>query len=234
MTHSLHRSGSPENLSGDFVVLTMAGKGINETDCQKALGRFLEIADKCSSVVLGDMRQGCSPDKSLADLLAGLSHTSIVHTLFKDQDTLKAFLQELAREDLGLSVTVSGLLEPLEQLSREIGLPDSPHTVAYSLGVRGKLELLPDMRIREITTMCGHGLVSPALVSNVIDELVIGASSPENAAQKLAGPCLCGIFNPCRAASLLEAILAQRSVTATEADGCPVPDPVQGCFSAGS
>ena len=211
MTHSLHRCGSSESLSGDYVVLIMAAKGVNEGNSPEALQRFIRLASERQAVSIGDMRQGCSPDRTIKELIDGLSPTSIVHALFADREKLTVFLRDLAREDLGLSVTVSGLLGPLEQLTRDLGLSEAPHTVSYSLGVRGRLDLLPEQRVREITSMCGHALVSPALVEQVADELAIGAATPEQCAQRLAAPCLCGIFNPCRAARLLSEMVADRT-----------------------
>jgi len=222
VTHSLHRCGSIENLSGDYVVIIMAAKGVNEENSRNALRRFVRLAIKRQAVTIGDMRQGCSSSQPIKDLIDGLSSTSIVHALFADRDKLKLFLKDLARANLGLSVTVSGLLEPLEQLTNELKLADSPHTVSYSLGVRGRIDLLPDQRVREITSMCGHALVSAALVEQAVDELAIGALTGDQCAQKLAAPCLCGIFNPCRAARLLTEMVAERSRQAQAP--CAEPD----------
>ena len=203
----------------------MAAKGVNEQNSRKAFRRFVKLATRRQAVSIGDMRQGCSASRPVKDLIDGLSPTSIVHALFADRDVLKLFLRDLARAELGLSVTVSGLLEPLQQLSKELELTDSPHTVSYSLGVRGRIDLLPDLRVREITSMCGHALVSPALVEQAVDELAIGALTADQCARKLAAPCLCGIFNPYRAACLLIEMVAERSRQPQTPDAEPDAEP---------
>ena len=50
MTHSLHRQGTVEDLSGDFVVLAMAAKGINEEGAADKLREFLHVASQLSPV----------------------------------------------------------------------------------------------------------------------------------------------------------------------------------------
>ncbi len=55
--------------------------------------------------------------------------------------------------------------------------------------------------------MCGHSLVPVALVKKMIADVQKGKVSPDKAAEKLARNCLCGIFNPNRAAKLLRLIV---------------------------
>jgi hypothetical protein len=55
--------------------------------------------------------------------------------------------------------------------------------------------------------MCGHSLVPVALVNKMIADVKKGKVSPDKAAEKLARNCLCGIFNPKRAAKILRLIV---------------------------
>jgi len=86
----------------------------------------------------------------------------------------------------------------------------APHTVEHSLGVWGKRELLPKKEVLEVSTMCGHGMVAFGLIEEAVADVKAGRSSPEKAARRLAEPCVCGIFNPVRAAELLRKMADQR------------------------
>ena len=57
--------------------------------------------------------------------------------------------------------------------------------------------------IREFTTMCGHGVVSPHLVKYMIRRVKTGKVSDLDAIVLLAEPCTCGIYNPYRSVELL-------------------------------
>jgi len=110
-------------------------------------------------------------------------------------------LRELKDRDIGVSIVVSGVHEDVEKLSLEVGL--SPHTVEHSLGTHGKTERLPGENILEITTMCGHALVSPNLVVEMAEQIQRGKLTYHEAAVELSRICDCGIFNPGRAEKIL-------------------------------
>jgi hypothetical protein len=79
-----------------------------------------------------------------------------------------------------------------------------PHTAFLSLGIRGKKALLLDDQVLQITTMCGHGMVSAKLTKTVIEKVKAGKVTPEVGARLLAQPCPCGIFNTERCSAILE------------------------------
>ena len=83
------------------------------------------------------------------------------------------------------------------------------HSVDLSLGIWGKIDKLPDEKIMEITTMCGHGMISANLVSKMIDDIRAGKTTARKAAVKLAEPCACGIFNIDKAEALLNELAAK-------------------------
>ena len=214
MSHTLHRQGTSASLLGDFVVLMMAAKGQNDRGAAPRLGEFLRLAESSGAVNLGDMTQGSRGSGStLPQLEQGVSDTSIVHAAFSSLEAAEAFIRALRNAELGLSITLTGLIEPVEALCRRLGLAGAPHTVAFSLGILGSTERLPKPGVLEITTMCGHALVSPRLVEKAVEEVESGRESPENAARMLAGPCTCGVFNPERAAALLAQLSAQYSLS---------------------
>jgi hypothetical protein len=209
MTHSLHRQGTAENLKGDYVVLAMSAKGINEEGAAGKLQEFLRIASRLSPVNTGDMKTVHAFRMSLEEMLHGCKNTSIVHAVFTEIDTVRQLLGDLQETDLGISVVVSGLLEPVRDCCHEIGLEDAPHTVNHSLGVWGRTEILPEPEVLQISTMCGHGMVSFGLIKDVVAEIRAGQLSVSEASERLARPCECGIFNPRRAAELLEQMAAE-------------------------
>jgi hypothetical protein len=79
------------------------------------------------------------------------------------------------------------------------------HSVEYSLGFHGDLTLLPDRHVLELSSMCGHGMVSHNLAKKMIDWVREGRRDPSQASEYLARFCTCGIYNPTRAVRILEA-----------------------------
>ena len=201
MSHSLHRSGPASRLHDDWIVLAMSAKDVNKDGSGAKLRRFLEIALRHGPVNWGDIRQGSRFSRRTEDLLDGIRDESVVHAVFTDENAVSSFLDELRRADLGVSVIVSGLIDNIEQAADRAGL--EPHTTARSLGVWGRTERLPSPEILEVTTMCGHGLVAANLVRTVMERVREGSLAPEEGAEILARPCVCGIFNPSRAAKCL-------------------------------
>lgn len=203
MTHSLHRQGTRENLSRDFPLVAVAAHGINDKGAGPKLGKFLEICWRHGPVNLGDMKQGSVFTYSAEQIYQNVSDTTIVECVFDDLNKVKAVLRDLVKEDVGMPVVVTGITGVVRQCCLEVGL--QIHTIAQSLGVWGKTELLPRKEVLEITTMCGHAMVSSRWVGKMIEDIKKGKTTPEKAAKKLAKPCECGIFNPTRAAELLAA-----------------------------
>jgi hypothetical protein len=135
-----------------------------------------------------------------------------LYTVFDDKERVEALLKDVVEADMGLSVVVSGLFDEVDGMCQQLGI--KRHTAQCSLGVWGKVERLPPKEILDITTMCGHSMVSPSLVRRTAAEVKNDTISLEEAGQILARPCLCGIFNPRRAEELLE-----RYITAAIDDG---------------
>lgn len=201
MTHTLHRQGTRENLSRDYPLVAVMAHGFNEKGGGPKLGRFLEICWKHGPVNLGDMKQGSVFTYDAEKIYQNVSDTTIVECVFDDLNKVEAVLRDLKEEDLGVPVVVSGLTDKVRECCKKVGL--EIHTVAQSLGVWGDTARLPSKEILEITTMCGHAMVSSSLVEMMIEDIKKGTITPEKAAEKLAKPCECGIFNPSRAAELL-------------------------------
>ena len=203
MTHTLYREGTEPNLSNDYVVLAMSAKNINEKGSAKGMKRFLEMGLRHNPVNYGDMKTGNSLTTSIEVIMDNIRDTSIIHMVYTTKEQVIAFLEELKGADLGLSVVVSGLVDEVKDCCRGVGL--RPHTVEYSLGIWGKTDRLPDKKVLEITTMCGHHMVASKLVDKMMLEVKRGKKTSLEAAQELTRQCCCGVFNTKRVIELLEA-----------------------------
>ena len=202
MTHTLHRRGDEKSLSEDYVMLIMPAKGINEDGAQEKLHQIWELLESHEPhlVNFGNAITGNSHTTDLGALKK--SQNRLIHAVFKDRERLKACLKEIKERDFGLSVVLSGLYNDVEKLCAEIGL--APHTVEHSLGIHGNTSKLPNEGVLEITTMCGHAMVSTSLVMHLADQIKSGEMNVKDASVELSRGCACGIFNPYRAEKLLE------------------------------
>jgi len=207
MTHTLHRRGDNESLSEDYVMLIMPARGVNFDGSEEKMRQIWEVISRYEGKLpnFGNASNGNSHRTSMEVLKKATSW--IAHVVFKDRETLKACLKELKERDFGISVVISGLYEDVERLCAEVGL--SPHTVEHSLGIHGNTERLPDENVLEITTMCGHAMVSANLVTHLVAEIDEGKTTHEEAAKELSRMCDCGIFNPYRAEKLLRKMTSE-------------------------
>jgi hypothetical protein len=201
MTHTLHREGFREKVSNDYVILAMV-EGNDEGKLNNLAELFRIILKHRPINYTGKAN---FPDPTDEKLPLAYKRIKIGMAVFESRETLLQALQEIKDRELGVSVVVSGLFEHIRQDCRRLGLP--LHTVNYSLGVWGQKQKLPDPRVTEITTMCGHGLISFNLVQALAREIRAGKRSLEQAAETLAKPCVCGVFNTRRAIKLLQALI---------------------------
>jgi len=203
MTHSLHRLGSVEELRNDYVLLVTPAIGFNHEGKKAALQKVVDIVfdvgpnNIASIEATGTIFTGTTKD----DIKNNIHDKGRVRCCFDSGEKMEQVLRRLAEADLGLSITVSGLIDEVLPMARRAGF--EPHTINLSLGVHGNTGCLPGDRVREITTMCGHGLVATKLAEAMIKEVKAGRKSLEEAAVKLAQPCFCGIFNVERAKQIL-------------------------------
>ena len=218
MSHTLHRVGTEENLKHDFVFLCMPSKDINHEGSAPKLRRFFQLCKKNHCVTMGDCRGGnewYQKEKyHLQDNLEGRQHMidhvedrAVITATFKDETDVINMLADLKKEDLGMSIVVSGLVDHVKECCHKVGL--EPHTVESSLGRIGRTDLLPPNEILEIATMCGHSMVSVNFINEMIEKCRKGRCTPEEAAAELFKPCMCGIFNTDRAAILIRKMIEE-------------------------
>jgi hypothetical protein len=138
----------------------------------------------------------------LREIAGKVKNPMYLHAVFTERTDLENALREIKDAELGISVVVSGLFDEVFDICERMSI--SPHTVNLSLGVMGKSELLPEEEILEITTMCGHAMISEHLTRAMIERVKQGKMTAEDAGKELARQCICNIFNPERAAALIQ------------------------------
>lgn len=206
MSHALHRYGTTEQLQNDYTFYARASRYVNREGCGPKLRRILSILlEEKGLVNFGSSQAGKSRKAGLNpdDYAATLDKAYGVAACFSDREAVLSILRKLKEADTGISIVISGLIDEIVRIAKEIDL--KPHTAFLSLGIHGKKALLPADEVLQITTMCGHGLVSSRLTKAVIKRVKSGKMTAAEAAHLLAQPCPCGIFNTDRCRAIIEA-----------------------------
>ncbi len=180
--------------------------GINSDGAEEKIKRFLDIIVSHQPVHYGDDRVGNRYTAGYDKIVGNLEGITNVHAVFNDLKKATSALKEMVKADLGLSVVVSGLFEPAKACCEAAGI--HYHSIEHSLGIWGNKDRLPDEKTLEILTMCGHGLVSANLINVSADAVRKGEKTAQEAAEKMAELCLCGIFNTERAALIITELAA--------------------------
>ena len=229
MTNTLHRYGSGESFNDDYIVFAIPARGINDKGAVEKQRRFLEIARKHKPINMGDASHGSifrpskelnptvhwrrDPKRDFDTVVNCVSCPSTVAAVFDNPDQVVAFIKELRQEDLGLSINISAALDKAQECARRAGL--ERHSVEYSLGFFGQTDRMADRHTLELSTMCGHGMLSFDFVRKLVEWVKQGRRSPEQASATLARFCSCGVFNPTRACRLFEEARAGSRITVT-------------------
>jgi hypothetical protein len=206
MTHSLHREGTEASLEKDYCLFIYPARGFNCRDSGPKLRHLVELlyltgpANMIVQTLRRNMYSGVQPE----DVLRSIKDGTRVYSVFHTREKVTEALERLKEADEGISVMVSGLVDRVREIAADVGL--NPHMVNLSLGIHGRTELLPPPDIRQFTTMCGHGVVSPALVRAVIRKMKKGRVTSWEGSLIIAGPCACGIYNPHRSQELLDEV----------------------------
>jgi hypothetical protein len=218
MTHSLHRFGEYEDLTGDYIVFAMPARGFNDDDAIETQRAFLRLSLKFDPVNIGDAKRGgeYSPQDDLGPsvhwrrdtdpdpqgVIDGVESPGIVAAVFDDFNRMQDFVKALQEADLGVSINISALADRAKACCDACGI--IRHSVEYSLGFQGRTDKLPEKSVLELSTMCGHGTISFGLAKKMVERVQTGRKSPKEAARVLARFCVCSIFNPARAEGILE------------------------------
>ena len=210
MSHTLFREGTPQNLEGDFNVIVRPERGVNSEGVVQKLRKILDIFTNHNVVNFGDVVTGTKFTKTIEEISASLAeNTPLICGNVDTKEDLISILREIIQEDFGLSVIVTGLYDDIVDCCQKLGI--KVHSTNHSLGVWGKVDLLPPTPIRQITTMCGHGMVPASLVESVIEDVSNEKLSLKDGVAKLARLCSCGCFNPNRAERLIKNLAMNKS-----------------------
>ncbi len=204
MTHSLHREGKIESLEKDYAVFIYPARGYNYKGSAPKVRRLVEIvynvgpANMIATTLRKNLYSGVEPEAVLDSIKEGCR----VFTVFNSRNKIRDLLKSFKEADQGISIVVSGLIDRVRDIAAEVGI--NPHTINLSLGIHGGIEKLPPADIRQFTTMCGHAMISPKLVQDVIRKVKTGKVDSWEGSIILAKPCACGIYNPHRSLEMLE------------------------------
>jgi hypothetical protein len=196
----------------------MAARGINDQGAPPKLQTFLRMAVKHQPINVGNAVKGGIFRASTRltplahwrrrefvdpmEVVESVDTCTTVSAVFDDPARLEDFLRELREADLGISINIAALTDETRTCCQRAGI--TRHSVEYSLGFHGDLNRLPDRRVLELSTMCGHGMVAHNLAKKMIDWVKEGRRDPNQAATYLAKFCTCGIYNTTRAVRILE------------------------------
>jgi len=198
----MHRQGSVESLKEDYIVLIMASDIPFDIYRRRLYKKFPGIYEMAKKVLLS---------LGILKLLRIIKKTeaggSYGNRVFNNKKELSSYLKRLKEKNMGKSVVVSGLFDEVIECLGEINL--SPHTIQFSMGIFGKTQLLPKKEILDITTMCGHHMISPMLVEKLASDIKNGKISCEEAVRVMSEQCVCGVFNEGRTCKLMETLVSR-------------------------
>jgi len=201
MTTVLHRSAKKEHLRRDYAIKNKAAKGIDDIN-PEAKGKAVEASRAIAKIIydhdpvnMGQARVGClGQGRTISDILDGLNNMGgLSASIFDNREAVVETLRDIKNGDYGQSITVAGSIKEIFDICREIGA--EPHTAIVPLGIWGKTDLLPREGVKELTMMCGHGLISSHNCKHLAKQIQKGEISCAEAAKELARVCVCGAFN---------------------------------------
>ena len=212
MTHTLHREGSCESLKDDYLLLITPAMKFNDKGAAEKIKKLIDIVFDVGPTNYGsyEKRQNILAGLDIQSIKDSTKDNSRIRCVFGDKEKFREVIRRIVKADLGLSVTVSGLQASVKEVLDELNI--DAHSINIAMGTYGKTEKLPDENFRMITTMCGHAMISPDLVKDMIIKIKRGKISIKEAAIVLSKPCICGIFNHERAAKLLKEFIPLYSI----------------------
>jgi hypothetical protein len=227
MTNTLHRYSEhyapavpphAEPVRDDYIVFAMASRGINDDDLVEKYRSFLRLALKHQPVNIGDATKGGSirPRANLnpsahwrrdhspdpAQVIAQIDGHTTVAAVFDNYAAMENFVEDLKAADLGISVNISAPIDEAKRCCDDADI--ARHSVEYSIGFSGRLDKLPDAATLELSTMCGHGMVSANFAKKMLEWVSEDRRTPEEAARYMARFCSCGVFNITRAERIMK------------------------------
>ena len=224
MTNTLHRYGDASSFNDDFILFCIPSSGRNDEGAVEKQKQFLRICARHHPVNIGNGNRGSfQPERHLdprshwkrdlspdwEGVIEGVSKPGTVAAVFDNKEKAQACLSEVIDADLGLSVNLSTSVGGAKEVAACCGI--HRHSVEYSLGFTDPHDHLPNSQVLELSTMCGHGMVSFNMARKMLDMVREGRRTTEQAVATLSRFCPCGVYNPARARRLLEEARKQTS-----------------------
>jgi hypothetical protein len=207
MTHSNHRRGDRESLDGDYVFFIVGPSVKQHPDRARKAVEILAannpvgVIKRRTGVPLRYMRNW-KEGLELQELLDDPDPPIYIAGTFESKKDVEGVVRDLAEAELGISTVVSGVFENTFEVCEKVGT--GPHTANMSMETLGRTERLPEDRILELMTMCGHSFVGEHICRHLIDRVRKGKMTAEDAGLELGKQCVCNFFNPVRAAKIIE------------------------------
>ena len=88
MTHTLHRQGTVESLSKDYVVLAISAKGYNSVGSGEKLKQVKQIMASHSPVNIGDIKIGNMFTHGIDAVVSHVQDGTVVHAVYRDLDSV--------------------------------------------------------------------------------------------------------------------------------------------------
>jgi hypothetical protein len=207
MTHSLHREGPLDLLNQEYVVFIYPARGLNYDGSGPKVRRLMEMlyTQGPANMLVTTLRKNLYSGIPQEEILNSIKDGAKIYCVFTDREKIRETLARIMEMDEGISIMVSGVIDRVRDVAAELGL--KPHTINLSLGIDGRTDRLPPADIRQFTTMCGHGMVSPHLVRDVLRRVKTGKIDLWEGSLIIAAPCSCGIVNPYRSVEMLKELV---------------------------
>jgi len=125
-----------------------------------------------------------------------------VAAVFTKKEDAEACFKEVVENDFGISVNISAAVDSAKEVGKCSGI--NRHSVEYALAFNDPHDHLPNSQVLELSTMCGHGMVSFNLAKKMLEMVREGRRTSEQAAATLVRFCPCGVYNPQRAKRLID------------------------------
>jgi hypothetical protein len=189
MTHSLHREGPLELLEKENVLFVYPARGFNYDGSGPKVRRLGEMLfhQGPANLLVSTLRRNMYLAVSQEEILNSIKDGAKIFCVFDGREKIKETLAKIKEMDEGISIVISGVIDRVREISAELGI--SPHTINLSLGIHGRTDRLPPADIRQFTTMCGHGMVSPRLIRDLIRRVKTGKLDLWGASLLAAAPC---------------------------------------------
>jgi hypothetical protein len=202
MTHTLNRRGLSQAKPGEEIVVLFMVQQQEKKQKSERMVPLVETVLKYKPANIIGAPMGFNEEQ----LIKLLPRGGILTAVFNNREDVQNLIAEVKAKKLGISMVLSGLFSDVRCLCQANDLKE--HTYNVSLGIFGKTKRLPDEKTLEIVTQCGHALISPHLVKDIVKKIKRGKMTPDEGAKILIKPCVCGIGNPQRMEKLLTQMTA--------------------------